>query len=168
MQKVIRLISVFLILVLSATSVIIPLSACSRKSLPDDMVEVNINDKHVDSFIRYAVNKLEGPLNRGDLRRNTRLNLDNREITSLASLRKLQQLNLSENQITDISVLQRLDLLGYINLEDNQIIDIKPLVDNSGIGVRDNIYLKGNPLNEVSLDTYVPALEKRTARVTVR
>jgi Leucine-rich repeat (LRR) protein len=77
-------------------------------------------------------------------------------------------LTLSENQISDISVLKGLGLLGYINLEDNQITDLKPLIDNTGIGVRDVIYLKGNPLNEVSLNSYVPALEKRTARVSLR
>ncbi len=59
-QSVIRLIIKTFIFLLFVISTIFPLSACSPPPLPDDNVEVDIADEPVESYIRYAVNKLEG------------------------------------------------------------------------------------------------------------
>jgi hypothetical protein len=62
--------------------------------------------------------------------------------------------------------LQNLLNLSYVRLWDNQITDIKPLVDNSGIGDGDIVALTGNPLNEKTLDEYIPALQARGVTIT--
>jgi len=46
-------------------------------------------------------------------------------------------------------------------LRGNQISDIKPLVDNSGLGGGDEVDLRSNPLSTTSLNTYIPQLEAR-------
>ena len=57
-----------------------------------------------------------------------------------------------------------LDLKG---VSYNQITNIKPLVDNPGIGKGDIVGLDGNPLNEKSINEYIPALQARGVHVTV-
>jgi len=54
-------------------------------------------------------------------------------------------------------------------LAGNQISDIKPLVDNSGIDNGDTVSLcrnnKTNPLSTTSSDTYIPRLQTRGVTV---
>ena len=69
-------------------------------------------------------------------------------IEPLRWLSKLRFLNLNENYyISDIAALAELEELEYINLSDNPISDISPLVANQGIGAGDEIVL-----NDVDLD----------------
>ena len=63
------------------------------------------------------------------------------------------------NQISDISSLSNLLELESIKLSYNSIQDIKYLVDNSGIGNGDEIWIDNNPLSDTSRDTYIPQLE---------
>jgi Leucine-rich repeat (LRR) protein len=88
------------------------------------------------------------------------------DITPLKNLEKLEWVALDKNNITDISSLKNLQNLGYIRLWYNQISDIKPLIDNSGIGKDDVIGLDGNPLDDKSLNEYIPALQTRGVSVT--
>jgi len=48
---------------------------------------------------------------------------------------------------------------------DNQIGDVKPLVDNTGLGDGDEVWLSENPLSEQSINEYIPALEARGVTV---
>jgi len=48
----------------------------------------------------------------------------------------------------------------------NQISDIFPLVQNQGINSGDTINLGGNPLSDLSIDTYIPELKNRGANVS--
>ena len=65
---------------------------------------------------------------------------------------------LKQNKIFDISPLQNLPSLSYIWLWDNQITNIKPLVDNPNISQGDIVGLDNNPLDEISINEYIPAL----------
>jgi len=83
------------------------------------------------------------------------------DISPLANLTKLEWLYLADNKVKDISVLEKLENLERIRLWDNQIEDILPLVKNKGLGKGDLISLQGNPLNEKSINEYIPALRAR-------
>ena len=83
------------------------------------------------------------------------------DVSALSSLTKIKELYLSHNQITDISPLENLTELFILNLGSNNIRDILPLVNNAGINRGDIVGLSGNPLNEVSLNEYIPALRER-------
>jgi len=88
------------------------------------------------------------------------------DITPLSNMKKLEWLALEKNNISDISPLKDLPNLRYIRLWDNQIANIKPLVDNRGIGEGDIVGLDGNPLDEKSINEYIPALQARGVLVT--
>ena len=99
-----------------------------------------------------------------DLTRLTQLELqDNRigDVSALASLTRLERLELQGNDIDDISALANLTRLNWLELQDNQIEDISPLVDNPGLSKGDTVDLRNNPLNDISINTYIPELEKR-------
>ena len=83
------------------------------------------------------------------------------DISPLANLTKLTFLYLEYNQIEDISVLENLVNLIRLRLRHNKIKDILPLVNNKGLGPGDYVTLSGNPLNEISINTYIPLLEER-------
>ena len=69
------------------------------------------------------------------------------------------------NQIVGISALQGLNNLESININDNSVLDILPLVNNTGIDNGDSIWLENNPLSETSINTYIPQLEARGVTV---
>ena len=83
------------------------------------------------------------------------------DITVLSCLTKLQQLDLRDNEISDISPLSVLTELTELELEGNQVSDISPLVNNSGLGRGDVVYLAHNPLSRTSIDDYIPYLKER-------
>lgn len=83
------------------------------------------------------------------------------EISLLSNFTNLSQLHLYNNQIVDISSLTNLVNLAAVNLDNNQIVDIYPLVLNTGLSTGDYLYLRGNPLSSISINTYIPQLEAR-------
>ena len=87
------------------------------------------------------------------------------DISPLARLTKLTELNLENNIISDISPLTRLTQLIELSLQQNIISDLSPLVANTGLGNGDRVYVKGNPLDALSLSSHIPVLQSR--RVTV-
>lgn len=80
-------------------------------------------------------------------------------IEPLNNLSNLILLFLGDNQIVNINPLANLVNLKDLGLADNQIVDIYPLILNSGINNGDIITLTGNPLSEISVNTYIPQLE---------
>jgi Leucine-rich repeat (LRR) protein len=99
------------------------------------------------------------------------------DVSPLSGLTNLFRVGLENNNISDIS-----SLVGLINLDDNfgwvappfeadldlsgnQINDIYPLVQNSGIGSGDTVDLRDNPLSVMSISTYITQLEQRGAVV---
>ena len=61
----------------------------------------------------------------------------------------------------DISPLSNLTNLVQLDLSENNILDISPLIENLGINKGDSIDISYNPLNLKSIETYVPELESR-------
>lgn len=92
------------------------------------------------------------------------------DISGLANLVKLRGLWLDGNRIEEISAISYLGNLGNhdwkgsefdLDLSDNDIRDISPLVDNPGIDEGDVINLKRNPLSYESFYVHIPELEQR-------
>ncbi len=107
---------------------------------------VTFPDPNLEAAIREAIDKPEGDIYQSDLERLTHL---------LASFKDISNLTGMEH-CTSLTLLQ---------LGDNQISDIGPLVQNEGLGEGDGIDIRGNPLSEDSLNTYIPQLEERGVNV---
>jgi len=82
------------------------------------------------------------------------------DISVLANCSHLDYLWISNNRIQDISSLRNLPLT-FLALDGNQIQDILPLMENEHLGNGCFIALGGNPLNEKSINEYIPALRAR-------
>ena len=82
------------------------------------------------------------------------------DISALSSLTNLIGLSLKENSVSDLSPLSGLLGLSSLRLEDNLIWDISPLLANTGLGNRDSVYVKRNPMGYPSLHTYIPTLRE--------
>ena len=87
------------------------------------------------------------------------------DISPLAGLTNLTVLELAYNKISDISALAGLTNLTYLTLIGSNIENLSPLVANTGFGEGDIIHVRRNPLNAVSIDTHIPALESRGVEV---
>ena len=99
-----------------------------------------------------------------------RLRLRGRGVTSLAGLEaasNLLSIWAGSNRISDLGPLAGLPELTDLDLHDNRISDLAPLVENADFADGDSLVLDGNPLNEDSLNTHVPALIERGVDVSV-
>ncbi|MFC1729901.1 leucine-rich repeat domain-containing protein [candidate division KSB1 bacterium] len=97
------------------------------------------------------------------------IHLELNNISDISALRNsvlLERLYISDNRIKDISVIKYLINIEILRLRNNQIEDILPLVENTGIGNGDAVLLSGNPLNEQSVNVYIPALQDRGVNVS--
>jgi len=105
-------------------------------------IQVTLPDANLEDVIREAISKPNGPINISDLESLTTLEAEELGISNLTGLEycvNLYELNLSSNNISDIS----------------------PLIENSGLAVEDTVYLNGNPLSTTSINVYIPQLETR-------
>jgi Leucine-rich repeat (LRR) protein len=66
------------------------------------------------------------------------------DISVLSGLINLKELNLRGNQISDISALSSLTSLRELDLNENQISDLGPLVANAGLGSGDVLSIRIN------------------------
>ena len=83
------------------------------------------------------------------------------DILPLTGLTQLTRLNLSHTSIANISALAGLTNLTDLRLEWSKILDLSPLVANTGFGSGDYVYVQGNPLGYLSLQTHIPTLRSR-------
>ena len=98
----------------------------------------------------------------------TYLSLYNNNISNISALTRLTSLtdlSLRNNTISDISSVARLTNLRRLHLGGNNISDISPLVSNRGLGQGDEVDVRGNPLNAVSVNTHIPTLQRRRVEV---
>ena len=86
-------------------------------------------------------------------------------ISPLENLKDLKVLNIRSNQVSNLFVLSDLTNLDFLDLAYNEIYYIRYLVDNPGIGSGDIIYLYDNPLNNESVNSFLPALRQRGVTV---
>ena len=87
------------------------------------------------------------------------------DISPLAGLTQLEKLYLENNTISDVSPLTGLTRLSELYLESNKISDISPLINNTGLGNGDHVNVKRNPLSDVSIKIFIPALQSRGVTV---
>ncbi len=83
------------------------------------------------------------------------------DIGVLANFTELEELFSNGNSFSDLSALKNLIKLNYLRLSNNNISNIRPIVDNVGIGNGDVVNLRGNPLDSISVNEYIPALRNR-------
>ena len=96
------------------------------------------------------------------------LYLDNNpisDLSSLAELTNLTRVGLESTSISDISPLADLINLTWMRLRHTHITDLSPLVRNTGLGNGDEVYVNGNPLNYLSINTHIPTLRSRGVEV---
>ena len=85
------------------------------------------------------------------------------DISALSGLSDLTSLSLSNNSINVISALSGLSSLRYLYLQNNTISDLYPLVENTGLGEGDTVYLRGNLIDcgDPTTQDNIAALEAR-------
>ncbi len=85
------------------------------------------------------------------------------DISPLAKLTQLRDLQLSWNNfISDISPLAELTQLNRLNLTDTAVSDISPIM---GLMNLMQLQLRGAPLNNISIQTHIPAMQARGVTV---
>ena len=100
-----------------------------------------------------------------DMLKLTTLNANSANISDLTGLQyaaNLTRLSLNNNLISNISVLAALTQLTTVDLRNNKISDVQPLVDLTqltGSKELQRLYLQGNPLNDISINTHIPMLQ---------
>ena len=158
-----------------------------HQSQTDDMW-MAFPDKVLEASVRMELEKPEGPILRGDLKRldhidwggakiedltgleyavnleTLRLTIEISDISPLASLTNLTELELVDNQITDISPLASLTNLTHLALADNQISDVSPLASLTNLT---ELYLQNNPVKTglFGRDVHVKTLMSRGVKV---
>ena len=80
-------------------------------------------------------------------------------------MKRLTQLIAPNASITDLTGLEGATNLTWLELHNNFISDISLLVANTGLGPGDVIIVNGNPLNNASINTHIPTLQRRGVRV---
>jgi Leucine-rich repeat (LRR) protein len=83
------------------------------------------------------------------------------DISVLSGMYRLQTLQLHMNRVSDISVLTQLASLNELGLMGNSVSSIEALVHNGGLGTGDTVDLCDNPLDAISVETYIPQLQTR-------
>ncbi len=106
---------------------------------------VTFADSRVELAIRAAIDKPAGDIRPSDLE----------DLTSLSAERR---------GITDLGGLQYCTNLTTLDLSDNEIADISPLLSLSKLRT---VTLNGNPLSADSLDVHVPGLRGRGVLVSL-
>jgi len=107
---------------------------------------VTISDPGLEQAIRDALSKPAGYLTEADMESLTSLDASSRNIANLGGL-------------------QICTNLAALDLSDNQISDLQPLVDNAGLSAGDTVDVRDNPLSTESLTVHIPALEARGVTV---
>ena len=87
------------------------------------------------------------------------------DIAALANLTSLTHLEINHNCIADLSAISNLSNLTHLNFSDNRISDFSPLVANTGLGSNSEVNVRNNPLSDESLNTHIPALQRRGVNV---
>ncbi|MGD8782691.1 MAG: leucine-rich repeat domain-containing protein, partial [Ignavibacteria bacterium] len=86
-------------------------------------------------------------------------------ISAISNCTQLMRLYLDGNNITDITPLEELTNIYLLDLKYNEITNIEPLVNNSSLGQGAAVSLIGNPLDEISINQYIPELQNRGVTV---
>ncbi len=121
-------------------------SPVPTQTTPPDVDTVTFQDSNLEAVIRTAISVASGDITPTDLEGLTTLDASGQEIEFL-------------NGIEYCSALTSLDL------SDNDIEEILPLVQNAGLGTGDSVLLGYNPLNSAATG-YISQLTDRGVNVT--
>ncbi len=134
-----------------------------------DAIIINFPDPNFEALIREVLEIPESEITNQDLWTIINLNGIGRNISNISGIEYcsgLRILKLRENYIINIEPLAELVSLNYVDLQNNRISDIKPLVDNPGLGIGDDeLYLLNNPLSDISILLYKPMIQARGVKV---
>lgn len=145
--------------------------SCSLNPAEEDPkpIIVNFPDPNLEALIREKLEIPTGNITNHDMWTITYLYGDNKNIHDISGIEYcsgLRILALRGNDIINIEPLSKLVLLNNIALENNQISDIKPFVDNPGIGIGDDILtLFNNPLSDKTILQYIPMIQARGVKI---
>lgn len=149
------------------TGLVISCSLNPAQEDPDTII--NFTDPNFEALIREKLEIPTRDITNHDMWTIAHLSGVDRNISDITGIEYcsgLRILTLRENYIINIEPLTELVLLDHIDLQYNQISDIKPLVDNLGLGIgNDAIYIYGNPLNDESILIYKPQLQSRGVKI---
>ncbi len=129
-----------------------PYSFSFTTRIEDDQVEdaVTFKDDKLEAAIREIIDKPDGPLTKSDLLDLERLDLLEKDITSLAGLEQAENLwvlDLTNNRVDDLSSLENLLSLKTLYLHENDLVDIAKL---SGLVNLEDLGLSGNEIEDIS------------------
>ena len=119
----------------------------ARKVQVDFYEEVVIPDANLRRAVEAALGKPAGA------------------VMTASRLADLTRLEAANEGIGDLSGLEHAVNLVHVDLRDNEIADISPLADNTGLDDGDVVLLQGNPLDGGSRDEHIPALRDRGVTV---
>lgn len=108
---------------------------------------ISFTDKNLEAAVRSVLKKDTGSLSVTDLAQVTKLEVNDKKISSLEGLQyliNLERLSASDNSITDITPLRNLIKLRSLALNNNKIKDITPLTSLK------NLFLLNLAQNEIS------------------
>ncbi len=129
-----------------------PYSFSFTTRVEEDQVEdeVVFKDENLEAAIREKIDKPDGPLTKSDMQDIERLDLLEKDISSLAGLEyaeNLWVLDLTGNRVDDLSPLEALLALNTLYLHDNELIDIISLSDLTNL---EDLGLSGNEIEDIS------------------
>lgn len=119
-------------------------------------------------YLNLSFNNLSNISAIAKMKKLTRLYIAFNRIENLDGIKDLENLDFLDamnNNIKDISELEYLQKIHLIGLSSNKIEDILPLVKNNNLGEGVHLFLYDNPLNEKTLNEYIPALIARGVKV---
>ncbi len=156
-----------LVVILLTTVLILSVCACGTTPQATTLASVTFPDANLETAIREAIDKPEGPISTSDLEAIILLDAPERGISDITGLEyclNLEELWLQDNNISDISALAGLSKLELLFLAGNNISDISALVDNVEFSNGDTVGLTGNPLS-AEYNIYIPQLEEKGVTV---
>ena len=116
---------------------------------------IQFASRRLENIIRREIRKFEGVILESDLK----------GLTNLAAMGKDAGKDAMGGKIIDLSGIEYCTALQRLDLRYNQISDISPLVNNSGIGEGTGVNVRENPLNDEAYSIHIPALQERGVSV---
>ncbi len=123
----------------------------------NDLTEVFLSGNQIEDLSPLANRNLQT------------LTAANNRITDLSPLRNslaMETLDLNGNEgLEDLSVVERMTALKVLRLDGTGVRDLKPLVDNTGLGSGDQVYLRNVPNLNADAEQHVATLRGRGVQV---
>ena len=132
---------------LNNAAINIHIPALQDRGVRVDFDTVDIPDSNLRTAIEKALGKASGVT-----------------ITT-EDMKSLYELEAPNASITDLTGLEGATNLMLLELGNNFISDLSPLVANTGLGEGDFVEVSENPLNPVSINTHIPTLQDRGVSV---